>query len=135
VADLQYDKGREKFAGGEIAYHTDEIRVQLINTTNYTVSGATHEFYSSVGASARVGSPVTLAGKTRTNGVLDANDVIFNSVTGSVVGAWIMYKWTGTEATSPLIAYFDSTSGLPFTPNGGNVSLVFDNGPNKIMKI
>jgi hypothetical protein len=133
--DLIYDKGRERFAGGEIAYHTDEIRVQLINVTNYTVSGATHEFLSSVGASARVGSPVTLASKTRTNGVLDAADVTFPAVSGLTVGAWIMYKWTGSDATSPLICYMDSTSGLPLSPNGGAINLVFDNGPNKICKI
>ena len=38
----------------------------------------------------------------------------------------MIWKDTGSEATSPLIAYFDTVTGLPVTPNGGNINLTFD---------
>jgi hypothetical protein len=36
----------------------------------------------------------------------------------------ILFKDTGTEATSILIAIYDTfTSGMPLTPNGGDVTV------------
>ena len=32
----------------------------------------------------------------------------------------VIYKDTGTEATSPLLAMIDTATGLPITPNGGD---------------
>ena len=47
----------------------------------------------------------------------------------------IIYKDTGTEATSPLIAMIDTATGLPITPNGGDIIVTWDNGVNKIFKV
>ena len=41
----------------------------------------------------------------------------------------------GTEATSPLIAYIDTATGLPITPNGGDIIVTWDNGTNKIFRV
>jgi hypothetical protein len=39
----------------------------------------------------------------------------------------VIYKDTGTASTSPLIGYFDVVaSGLPVTPNGGNITVTFN---------
>jgi len=92
-------------------------------------------------ASALVGlitasSTDTLTNKTVTNGVFDADDVTFSSVTGSAVSQIVIYKDTGTASNSPLIAYFDSpTSGLPITPNGGNITIAWSNDSSKIFKL
>lgn len=51
-----------------------------------------------------VGSEVTLANKTATNGVLDADDTSFTSVTGNSVEAIGIRKDTGTPSTSKMIA-------------------------------
>ena len=49
--------------------------------------------------------------------------------------AVVLYKDTGTESTSPLIAFIDSGTGLP-TPAGVNSIIVrWDNGSNKIFKL
>ena len=96
---------------------------------------ATHEYLSDVPAGARVGAAQTLASKTSTSGVADAGDVTFNTVSGASVEALIIYKDTGVEATSPLIAYIDTATGLPITPNGGNINVVWDNGTSKIFKL
>ena len=44
-------------------------------------------------------------------------------------------KDTGTSGTSPLIAIFDVATGLPVTPNGGDISLAFDDGSDKIFRL
>jgi hypothetical protein len=112
----------------------DTIKVALVDTGTYTFSAA-HDFYDDV-SSAVVGTPQTLASKTVIGGVFDAADATFTALSGSTVEAYVLYKDTGTAGTSPLIGYFDSVaSGLPLTPNGGNVTLAFDNGANKIFAL
>ena len=59
----------------------------------------------------------------------------FTDVTGASIEAIIIYSDTGTEATSPLIAYIDTATGLPITPNGGDIIVTWDNGANKIFKL
>lgn len=101
------------------------VKVALIDTGVYTYSSA-HQFYSSASAAA-VGTPQTIGSKTFTNGVFDGADVTFTAVTGNSVEALIIYIDTGTAATSPLVAYIDtSVTGLPVTPNGGNISITWN---------
>lgn len=112
---------------------TGTVKVALVDTGTYTYSSA-HEFYSSV--SGVVGTPQTLASKTYTNGVFDAADVTFPAVTGSTAEALIIYIDTGVAGTSRLVLFQDTgVTGLPVTPNGGDINLVFDNGANKIFAL
>ena len=135
MANALYDKGREGFLDGSIDWDTDTIKVVLVDTNDYTVNLATHDNLDDIPSAARVATSGALTGKTVTGGVADADDVTFSSVTGDQSEALIIYKDTGTESTSRLIAYIDSATGLPVTPNGGDISVVFDNGSNKIFKL
>lgn len=135
MANALYDKGRQKFLEGSIAWLTDTIKMVLIDAADYTVNLATHEFLSDVPGAARVGTPQTLAGKTSASGVADANDATFPTVSGDPSEALIIWKDTGVEGTSPLIAYIDSATGLPVTPGGGDIIVQWDNGANKIFKL
>ena len=47
----------------------------------------------------------------------------------------MLYRDTGVEATSALIAYIDTATGLPITPNGGDIIVNWDNGANKIFRL
>jgi hypothetical protein len=148
-----------------------------------------------------------LANKTKVQGVADADDVTFTSVTGNTVEAVAIIRDTGTPSTSEMVALITgrfivtvaadaassattiwvteplpatvasqtlafsnggsattvtgtaggrsltcsalaaslaaghralvvaSGSGLPVTPNGGNISLAFDTGANRIFKL
>jgi hypothetical protein len=67
--------------------------------------------------------------------VFDAADVTFPTTSGNSAEALIIYKDTGTAGTSPLIAYFDTGTGLAITPNGGDINVVWDNGANKIFAL
>ena len=125
MANAIYPKAKQKFLDALLDMPTDTIKIALIDTALYTYN-STDEFWSSANA-AEIGTAVTLTSKTITNGVFDAADVSFTSVTGASVEALIIYKDTGSAATSPLIMFIDvAASGLPVTPNGNNIDVQFN---------
>jgi hypothetical protein len=105
---------------------TTGVYVALVDTGTYTYSSS-HEFYSSlsgiVGTDQEIG-----ATKTYASGVFDGADVTFPSVTGATVEALVLYrKNAGASTTWRLIAYIDTgVTGLPVTPNGGNISVAWN---------
>lgn len=135
MADAIYGLGRKAFLDGGIDLLSDDIRVVLVDTNDYTLSIDTHDFLDDVPAGARVAVSGALASKTTTLGVFDAADITFSSVTGDVSEALVIYRHTGTDSTSELIAYIDGATGLPVTPNGGDITVTWDSGSNKIFKI
>lgn len=132
MASGLYDKGREGFLDGSIDWDTDDIRAILIDVADYTVNLATHDFLDDVPAPARVAVSGALASKTVVAGVADAADVVLSAVTGDPCEAIVIYKHTGSDATARLIAYID---GISVTPNGGNITIQWDSGANKIFKL
>lgn len=135
MSNAMYVKAREGCLNADIDWISDDIRCILIDTADYTVNLATDEFLDDVPGAARVSVSSSLSGKTATNGVADANDAVFTTVTGDQSEALVIYQHTGTDATSRLIAYIDSATGLPITPSGGNINVVWDNGSDKIFKL
>ena len=108
------------------------IKAVLLDTGTYTYSGA-HDFYNDV--TGQVGTPVALASKTIATpnpGTYDAADTTLTSVSGASVEAILIFKDTGTAATSDLVAYFD---GVSVTPNGGNITIQWDSGTNRIFAL
>lgn len=86
--------------------------VNLVSTSAYTPQTAVHQYLADIPVSARIAGPVTLTAKATTGGAADAADCTFTSVLGATINAIVLYKDTGTEATSPLIAYIDTATGL-----------------------
>ena len=122
MANTLFDAARKRFLEAQINWLTDTIKVYLVDTGAYTPQTAVHEYLSDISGSARVAGPVTLVSKTTTGGAADAADCTFTSVTGNSIEAIVIYSDTGTESTSPLIAYIDTATGLPITPNGGDIA-------------
>lgn len=135
MSNALYDKGREGFLAGEIDWDAHVIKAILIDTADYTVNLATHQFLSDIPAAARVAVSAALTGKTVAAGVADAADLTFPAVNGDPAEALVLYQDTGTEGASRLIAYIDTATGLPVTPNGGDINVAWDNGANKIFKL
>ena len=133
MANALYDKGRQSFLEGTIAFLTDTIKIALV-TSGYTPNLATHQFLSDLGANT-VGTDQTLGTKTSTSGVANAANPSWTSVTGTSITYLALYKSTGVAGTSPLIGLIDTATGLPFSITGGNVSVTFDTGANKIFKL
>lgn len=130
-----YGKGREGFLGGDIDWDADTIKVAAIDTGLYTVSIDAHQFLSDVVVGARIATSSALSAKTKALGVAGASNVVWSAVTGNSIEAIVIYQDTGSPATSRLIAYIDSATGLPVTPNGGDINLNWDSGVNKIFKL
>src|SRR5690242_14780006 len=111
------------------------VKAILIDTASYTYSD-THQFLSDVASGARTATSSALAGKTYTSGVFDATDITWSSVSGNQSEAIVLYIDTGVEGASRLVAYIDtSISGIPVTPNGGDINCAWDNGSNKIFAL
>ena len=104
--------------------NTGTVKVALVDTGVYTYSAA-HEFLTSL--TGVVGTAQTVGSKTFTDGVFDGADVTYTAVTGNSAEALVFYIDTGTAATSRLVAFIDTGfSGLPVTPNGGDITLSFN---------
>ena len=135
MANTLYDAARQRFLEGQFNWLTDTIKVLLVDTGAYSVVTGTHQYLSDIPTTARIAGPVTLTAKTTTGGAADGADVTFPSVTGASIEAIVIYSDSGTESTSPLIAYIDTATGLPITPNGGDIIVTWDNGVNKIFRV
>lgn len=134
MANALYNKGKEKILSGLIDFLSDTIKVALIKN-DYAQNLAFDEFYTTIAASV-LGTPQTLASKTVTNGVFDAADVTFAAVPlGSTTEGVVIYKDTGDNATSPLLAYIDTITGFPLITTGGDVIVQWDNGSFKIFSL
>lgn len=134
MSNVLYDKGRNAFLTGGVNWTSDTIKIALVSSS-YTPDTANDQYWSTVNTYL-VNSAQTLASTTATAGVADAADVTFSAVSsGSTVKYLVIYKDTGTASTSPLIALIDSYTGLPFSTSGSDVTVVFDNGSNKIFKL
>lgn len=120
MANILYPKGAEAILNGDIDWNSDTIKVALVDTGTYTYNAA-HDFLDDL--SGVVGTAQTLASVTITGGVLDAADPTFTAVSGDTVEALVVYKDTGSAGTSPLLIYIDSATGLPVTPNGGDITI------------
>ena len=135
MANTLYDFARQRFLEAQINWMTDTVKCILVDTGAYTPQTSVHQYLSDIPTSARIAAPVTLTAKATTGGAADAADCTFPAVSGASIEAIIIYIDTSTESTSPLVAYIDTATGLPITPNGGDIIVTWDNGTNKIFKV
>lgn len=111
-----YGKFLEKLASGSINWVSDTVKVALLSSS-YTPNQDTNEFFSEVVTYEITGTGYTAGGATVTGKSLyyDAatntlqlrcNSVSWSNSTLTARYA-VFYKSTGTNSTSPLIAYVD----------------------------
>jgi hypothetical protein len=100
----------------------NDIRVILGDAADDDPNVTTDNFLDDIAAGARVAVSDALASKTFTSATFDAADKTWTAVTGDV-SEWIVgYYHSGSEATAQLIWKMDTGTGLPVTPNGGNIT-------------
>ena len=62
-------------------------------------------------------------------GIYDAANLVMSAVSGDISELLTVHKDTGTDTTSPLAIIYDSaTTGLPVTPNGGDITVTWAGG-------
>lgn len=147
MSNALYGKGRNTFSRGESHWKAtggDTFRAMLADAASYSPVIDGDEFFSDVPAAARKGNG---GGSNRSDmpqitlldpafGVHDGNDVTFTAIpAGAALEYLIIFKDTGVDGTSPLIALIDTATGLPVTPNGADIIVQWDNGTNKIFKL
>jgi hypothetical protein len=136
MANILTNWGKEKLLDAGVDWDTDTIRIQLVLGSP---GSPLVQNLDDIPAGLRTGSPVALTGKSITNGVADAADPVVTAVPtpggGSPVNQVIIYKDSGVESTSTVIAVIDTATGLPVTANGGDISVVWDSGASKIFAL
>lgn len=104
---------------------TDGPFVALVDTGTYTYSAA-HDFYNDL--SGIVGTDQRIATPTTASGLFDGDNVTYTAVSGNSIEALVIYRHNaGANTTWKLVAYIDtSVTGLPVTPNGGDISITWN---------
>lgn len=133
MANTWYDEGRNGILGGAAgaAVHaqpelfTNDIRVGLRDTA-LAVNVATQIDLADVVAN-HEGTSTALTGRTVGTvavGVFDHADEVFTAVTGVPFEGLDYYDFaTAVNTTAPLLWHIDGWTGLPLTPNGGDITL------------
>lgn len=140
-----YDIGRRGFLTsvtvgawtGQIDWETDDFGVVLVDTTLYT-HDVTHTSMTDVAAGARVDVTPLIGNSSTTDGIAQATNTVFTAVNGAEVAAVIIYRdnGTATDADNALVAYIDTAiSGLPVTPNGGDITILWNGGNGYIFRL
>ena len=137
MANGLYASFKEELLKAGIDLTSVNIKVMLIDATDYVVNLATDNTLDEVTtvAAANVALSGNFTTKTIAVGVFDADDITFSSVTGDESEGLVIFEDSGTDTTSNLIAYIDTATGLPVTPNGGDINVTWDSGANKIFAL
>jgi hypothetical protein len=146
MANGLYDPGREGFLLGEIDWDTAVIKAALVRLTagGAAVFTASQKFVSDLTATHTIAATsAALASKTGTSGVANAASVTFSAVAANanshvvvLFQASAVGGGADVAATAQrLIAWIDTGTNLPVTPNGGDITVTWDTGANKIFKL
>jgi hypothetical protein len=135
VANFAFDAYKNNMlgAGTRIDLDTDTIKAMFIDHADDTPVVA-DDFIDDILSASRVpaiASAPALGTKTIGTvavGVFDAADTVFTALTGDASESLILFKDTGTESTSALVCRWDTATGLPLTPNGADVTVVWAAG-------
>lgn len=134
MANAFYAKCKEKMLTASINFASDTIKAAAVKNS-YSADLTGDEFFSSISAHV-VGTPQALDNKDIAGGVFDADDVTFAALTaGNTLKGVVLYKDSGVAGTSSLIAYIDAIAGFPIATNGGDISVRWDNGANRIFSL
>ena len=113
-----------------IDYDTNAINCVLYDVGARAFTAADDFRLDIAAAEVDVAADADFATKTVTDGVADADDLTYTAVSGVSIEALAIYRNVGTAATDDLIAFIDGFSAV--TPNGGDITVTWDSGANRI---
>lgn len=135
MASGLFDSGRNDFARGATLWKASAgstIKAALIDSGVTVPNLASHTTMASL-RTAVVGTDGAMTLIDPAAGVVDANDVVFSAVTGAHVEGVVIYREdSAADASRFLIAWEEFTA---VTPNGGDITIQWDSGANKIFKL
>lgn len=118
---------------------TSETRITafLLDHTDDTPNLATDDFLNDILAAAREELAVltTTTVGTPAAGAFDAVDTLFSATAGDACDSILLVDDNGgAETVQPLVCMWDTAGGLPVTL-GGDVTIQWDSGANRIFSI
>jgi hypothetical protein len=136
VANFIYGKAKQSLLNGEFNISSDSLKVLLV-TDSYVPSQNTDQFVSNISGSYIKERTSSLTNVTNILGVIDADDVTVAQYSGLAFKALVIYKDSGTDSTSRLLAYIDTATGIPFAGinSATNITINWSNGSNKIISL
>lgn len=126
MANALYPSYKALILGAGLNLTSLTIKAALVDT-GVTAYSSAHDNYDDI-STAVIGTPVTLAGKTVTGGVFDSttNPSFTGLVAAPTIEAVVIYYDSGSAATSTLIAWIDSATGLPVASGATQVDVTWD---------
>lgn len=136
MATTMYGLARQGYLACTSAYSWTGANIQLaFVTSSYTPNYSTDQFLSAISSGFIIAQSGNFASTTATLGTANAANETVTSVTGAQFSQIPLYYSTGVSSTSGLIINIDTATGLPCTPNGGNIVVQWDTGTNKIFTL
>lgn len=134
MANVMFVKGAELMLQAGVNWSSATIKAALVKDS-YTPNLSSHQYYSDI-SSHVLGTPVALASKSITGGKFDAADPTWTGLSaGEDLLGVALYIDTGTPSTSPLLWWFPSITGFPFTTTGADITPQWSNGSDKIFSL
>lgn len=128
MADAYYNDFGSNLLGngvhGQTDLDTDDIRIILYDEGADALN-LTDADLADIATAARIAVSPDLTSKTVGSvgdGIFDHADEVFSTVTGASVESLIYYEHNATASIAPLLFNLDSWTGLPVTPNGGDIT-------------
>lgn len=134
-----YNLFKKKLFDNDVDFLADTMKVALV--TAYTPNIDTHEFWGDAGVSSTeesgtgyvaggetLGTKATTVNTTTDLVEVDAADVTWTGLDVGTPSHAIIYKDTGTPATSPLMCYMEITT----ASNGGDYTIQWSTSPAAI---
>lgn len=112
--------------GTSIDILTSDIKIVAVDDSDYTANLSNDDFLADIAAGARVATSGNLASKTFSGVTFDADNISIAGVSGDQFEEVIGYIDSGAEGTSRLIWRMTSGTGLPFTPNSGQIDFTWN---------
>lgn len=130
-----YGKARQRSTAGGLGWLAGDIKALLV-TAVYVPDLAADEFVADIPSGTILSRSSNFTSKTNTLGVLNADTILFPLVASGNVGKYVViYRDTGSDATSELIICDDTGQNFPVTTDGNDISCQWSSGPNKIGQI
>jgi hypothetical protein len=136
MANFVYGKAKQALLNGQINVVANSLKVLLVNSS-YVPSANSDEYVSNINSTYIKNRSEATQNVTNTLGTLNADDIMITVHDGSAFNAIVLYQNGTSDSDSRLIAYVDTSTGLPFA--GVNFSLpitiVWSNDLSKILSL
>ena len=125
MANVLYPKFKQGLQNKEHNLSADIIKATLGDQGAYTYAGTHSSYATDVPSGAKIAVSAQLTAPTITDGVFDTADFSWTAVSGAVSELIILWNDTTTTPTADaLMAHYDTgMTGMPVTPNGGNINV------------